>query len=428
MIDRKNPPGIHIVENVDFQHPIEHRLSNGIKVWEIHTDKQDVIKLDVFFRAGRPYEHKKMVARACSRLLQEGTKSHSAEEISEILDFHGASIANPVDLDTSNMVLYCLSKHFEKLLPIFAEIIKEPSFPENELDQFKTTHKQKLKINESNVDVKAYRMITECIFSDRHPYGYNSSEKGFDSLTVGDLEKHFDRTHTAINAEIVISGKTSPAFLKALEKYFGDIPKGEKIDHQFVQAPTETKKIRLEMPGALQTAIRIGFKTFNRSHPDYNDFYVLNTILGGYFGSRLMMNIREDKGYTYNIFSSLDTMVHDGYFYIGTEIGKDFEEDTLKQIHFELDRLKNELVGMEELNMVQNYLMGNLLTLFDGPLPQSEVIKRMRTHQVPFSTVNELVHSIKNIKPERIQDLSNKYFQEHKFWEVIIGDQKVSEE
>ena len=421
MLNRKIAPKIHSVENINFQHPKEHRLSNGIRVWEVHTDKQDVIKLDLFFRAGRPFEHKKMVARACSRLLQEGTKGHNSAQISEIMDYHGASLANPVDLDTSNMVLYCLSKHFEKLLPVFAEILKEPIFPKEELEQFKQSHKQKLLINEAKVDVKAYRLITESIFGPDHPYGYNSSLEGFDALTQEDLFKHFQKTHTAKNAEIIISGHTNPKVLALLDKHFGDIPTGTDTVAKFSHRPEKVVHRQIPMEGVLQKAIRIGFRTFKRDHPDYEKFYILNTILGGYFGSRLMMNIREDKGYTYNIFSSLDTMVHDGYFYIGTEVGKDFEEDTLKQIYLELDRLKEEEIQKVELDMVQNYLMGNLLNLFDGPLAQSEVVKRMRIHQVPFETVNKLVKAIRSIKPSELQETSNKYFQNEEYFKVIIG-------
>ena len=428
MLDRSIAPKIHSVENIHFQQPVEHQLSNGIKVWEVHTDKQDVIKLDIFFRAGRPYEQQKMVARACSRLLQEGTRQHDSAAISEILDYHGASLANPVDLDSSNMVLYCLSKHFEKLLPLFAEIIKEPNFPEGEIEQFKQSHKQKLKINEAKVDVKAYRLITESIFGPDHPYGYNSSLKGFDALNRKEILAHFDRTHHAAAAEIIISGNTKPATIQLLDKHLGDLPKGREIKASFGEIPSLSSHQHIQMDGALQTAIRIGFKTFNRAHPDYEKFYLLNTILGGYFGSRLMMNIREEKGYTYNIFSSLDTMVHDGYFYVGTEVGTDFQEDTLKQIHLEMERLKKEPVGKEEFDMVRNYLMGNLLSLFDGPLAQSEVVKKMRLLQMPFSTVNKLVQAIQQTSAEDLMEIANKYFQKDKYFEVIIGNKKLNED
>ncbi len=422
MINRSLAPKINKVTSVDFIMPERHTLSNSIPVWEIRTDKQDVIKLDLFFKAGRPYEHKKMVARACTRLLREGTASYSSKEIAEILDFHGASLASPVDLDNSNVVLYCLSKHFEKLLPLFTEIVTSPIFPEEELEQFIKTNKQALKVNENKVDVKAYRTITEKIFGIDHPYGYNSSVEGLEALSVEDLKLHFNKTHTGQNAELILSGNTSDDTIALLEKHLGQIPKGEKSSIPFDFSTIEPTQVQVKMPDVLQSAIRIGMKTFKRSHPDYNGLYVLNTILGGYFGSRLMMNIREEKGYTYNIFSSLDTMVNDGYFYVGTEVGKAHEQDTLKEIYLEMDRLKNDLLGKDELEMVKNYLMGNLLTMFDGPLNVSEAFKSMRVHNMPFETLNELIYTIQHITPEEIKELSNKYLNRENFWEVVIGN------
>lgn len=422
MINRSIAPKINKVTSVDFILPKKHMLSNSIPVWEIRTNKQDVIKLDLFFRAGRPYEHKKMVARACTRLLREGTASYSSKEIAEILDFHGASLSSPVDLDNSNIVLYCLAKHFETLLPLFTEIVTAPTFPQEELDQFIKTNKQSLKVNENKVDVKAYRTITEKIFGEDHPYGYNSSQQGLDELTIDEIQKHFTRSHIGQNAELIISGNTSDKTIALLEKHLGQIPEGEKNTVPYQYQDIKPKQVKILMPEVLQSAIRIGMKTFDRSHPDYNGLYVLNTILGGYFGSRLMMNIREDKGYTYNIFSSLDTMVNDGYFYIGTEVGKAYEQDTLNEIYLELERLKNEPITENELEMVQNYLMGNLLTMFDGPLNVSEAIKTMRVHDLPFDALNELILTIQQITPKKIQDLSNKYLIRQNFWEVVIGN------
>ena len=422
MINRSIAPKINKVTSVDFILPKRHELSNSIPVWEIRTDKQDVIKLDLFFRAGRPYENKKMVARACTRLLREGTRSYSSKEIAEILDFHGASLSSPVDLDNSNIVLYCLAKHFEKLLPLFTEIVTEPIFPEDELVQFVETNKQSLKVNENKVDVKAYRVITEKIFGKDHPYGYNSSLEGLDELSIDDLKKHFKNSHIGQNAELIISGNTSDKTIALLDKFLGKIPKGEKKAVQYKTSVFEPKDVRIIMPKVLQSAIRIGMKTFDRSHTDYNGFYVLNTILGGYFGSRLMMNIREEKGYTYNIFSSLDTMVNDGYFYVGTEVGQAYEQQTLTEIYHEMNRLKTEPIGKDELQMVKNYLMGNLLTMFDGPLNVSEAIKTMRVHNLPFETLNELISTIQQIGPEDIMELSNKYLNRENFWEVVIGN------
>ncbi|MEM9822073.1 MAG: insulinase family protein, partial [Bacteroidota bacterium] len=184
---------------------------------------------------------------------------------------------------------------------------------------------------------------------------------------------------------------------------------------------TTPKSIKIPHPDSVQTAIRIGSKIFNKKHPDYPGLFVLNTILGGYFGSRLMTNIREDKGYTYNIFSTLDTMISDGYFYIGTEVGNEFVEPTMTEIYGEIERLQNEAVEEGELQMVRNYLLGNLLTNLDGPFNVADVIKSLILDDLPFSEFDQMVHRIKTIESDELRRLAQKYLQKDQLWELIVG-------
>ncbi len=422
MPDRTQAPHISKIEKIDFPQPVRHILSNGTPLWILNTGVQDIIKLDVFFKAGRPYEEKKLVSRATSKLLLEGTKNHSAKQIAETLDFHGATLASPVDLDTSSLILYSLGKHFPKMLDLLGEVLSEPIFKEEELNLFKQNTIQKLKFNNSKCDVRAYRQVTESIFGSDHPYGYNSEIELINSTNRQDLISHFARLYNANNCTLMASGKVNEKTIRLIdEKMSAILPVGK------VPTPTLNLKskapCRLDdfVPGAVQTSIRIGKRMFNRSHEDYNGFYVLNTILGGYFGSRLMMNIREQKGYTYNIFSSLDTMLHDGYFYIGTEVDNKYAEQTIKEIYSEMERLKTDLVDSIELEMVRNYLMGNLLTMIDGPMNSSEVVKAFLINELPFGSFNQLIYKIQTIEPEELRTLAIKYLNRESMWEVVSG-------
>ena len=188
----------------------------------------------------------------------------------------------------------------------------------------------------------------------------------------------------------------------------------------FTQYLPTPQKIKIPHIDSVQTAIKVGCKLFNRNHPDFNGLYILNTILGGYFGSRLMANIREDKGYTYNIFSSVDAMFHDGYFYVGTEVGNEFTEKTLAEIYREMNLLKENLIEEEELNMVKNYLLGNMLTMLDGPFNVSEVVKTYVVENLPVTDFNKLTQTIKNITAEELRELAKKYFKPENMWEVIV--------
>ena len=422
MPDRSIQPEIKDILDIhipDFQ---EHQLDNGIPVYEVNMGTQEILKMEIIFHAGRPFEHQKLVARTTSALLREGTKKRKGSEIHEMIDFYGGTMNVPVNLDTSNIVLYSLTKHFEKLLGVLSEILLEPAFPEEELEIFKKNNKQRLQVDLTKNDVVAYRTVTENIFSSIHPYGYNSHAGTYDDLSRKELLHHFDRNFHAGNCKIVISGKTSPKIINLLNEYIGKtLVKKEVVKSQVVEMYPAAEKVKIHLPETLQTAIRLGCKLFNRHHEDYNDFYILNTLLGGYFGSRLMSNIREKKGYTYNIFSALDPMHFDGYFYVGTEVGNEFVQPTLEAIYGEFDKLKNEPIKKEELKMVQNYLMGFFLTNLDGAFNVAELVKISRTENLPKDFFKNMVSRVQSITAEELMALSQKYLKEEKMWEVVVG-------
>ena len=423
MINRKIAPEIKDISKLILPQPKKHVLDNGIPVYEINIGTQPALKLEIVFNAGRPYEEKHLVSRATARLLKEGTAQYSAAEIAEELDFYGSSVDIPVNLDTSNMTLFCLSKHFHKVLPILADMLSSPAFTNEELQSFIERHKQKLQVDLSKNDVIAYRTITELIFDSSHPYGYNSSIESYSDLKREDLIAHFNRTYTAANCKVFLSGQCLPEHIELLNRYLGNlIPKGEKVYPHFPDLITSPQQLRLHRKDSLQTAIRVGRRMFNRKHPDHQRMYILNTIFGGYFGSRLMANIREDKGYTYNIYSSAETLFHDGYFCIGTEVGNEVAEATKKEIYIEMERLQNEVVGEEELQMVRNYLLGTLLNSLDGPFNISEMIRTIVTEDLSFDSFNDLVTLIKNIEPKEIQDLAQQFFNKDQMWEVVVGE------
>ncbi len=428
-IDRRQPPPIHAIDRLQIPEVREHRLRNGMPLFEIRAGSQEVIKLEVVFHAGRPYEAKPLAARTTAAQIKEGTARRSSAEIDEHFDFYGSSLNAPSSLDTATLSVHTLNRYTDKLLPVLGEVIAEPAFAEKELQAFIQRNRRRLQVDLTKPDVVAYRQITECIFGKDHPYGYNSLPEIYEALERADLIAHHRRLFTAGNGLLFVSGKTSPALIAAIDRYLGAaIPGGE--------AATAAPEVRVGRPQAMtvphpdrvQTAIRIGRRLFNRRHPDHHGLYVLNTILGGYFGSRLMANIREDKGYTYNVYSMLDTMLFDGCFYVGTEVGNEFVADTLRQIYHEMEVLQTDLIGEEELAMVRNYLMGSFLTMLDGPFNIADLVKTLVVERTPLSTFHELVETVRTIRPDALRELARKYLRREDMWEVVVGGQTGNSE
>jgi predicted Zn-dependent peptidase len=416
------PPPIHEIENLHLPAPQIHHLANGIPVYETCLGSEEVLKIEVVFQAGRPFERKKLASRATAQMLKEGTRSYTGAEIAETFDFYGASLSTPVNLDFSSVLVFSLKKYFDQLLPILSEMLSVPTFPERELNTYVRRSKQKLAIDLCKNDVVAYRTVTEKIFGESHFYGFNSSADLYDALTCADLQEHFDHFYGSENCQIFLSGKTDDHILRLLDDSLGQVlgPK-HSLHAQLPDVPISTGKLRLPGVGELQAAIRIGRRTFNHCHADYCGLFVLNTLFGGYFGSRLMANIREESGLTYNIGSTLDPMRYDGCLYVGTEVSTDKVDESLREIYTEMKKLADEPVKEDELLMVRRYLLGNMLPMLDGPFNVSETIKTLVAEGAPEGHFDHLVHTIKTISARELQELAQRYLRAEDMWEVIVG-------
>lgn len=423
MIDRKSGPAILPVKNLTLPPPSIYRLSNGIQVYETNMGTQQVVKIELVFDAGRPFEHKQLAARATASMMREGTRRYSAAEIAEQFDFYGSSLGTPFNLDTANIVIHSLNRHLDKIMPLVLEMLEGPVYPQEELQAFVQRNQQLLLEDLSKPDVVAYRQFTELIFGDKHPYGYNSYPDTYALLRREDLLEHYQRLYTCDNCTIFISGRIDEDVRRIIDQTLGQWSKFGAVAPPAwpveVHAP---EKVFIRHPHAVQTAIRIGRRLFNRHHPDYCGMFVLNNVLGGYFGSRLMNNIREEKGYTYNIYSSLDTMHLDGCLYVGTETGNAFTTPAIKEIYREIELLRRAPIGKDEMEMVRSYQLGTLLTGLDGPFNVSEMIRTLISEDLPLAFFDQLVETIETITPAALQQLAEQYLDPADLWEVVVGE------
>ncbi|MBK9014304.1 MAG: insulinase family protein [Saprospiraceae bacterium] len=414
-------PKIQEVKNLVVPPPEIWHLSNGVPVYETNLGTQDILKLELVFFAGRPFERKKLASRCAAALMREGTRQHTSAELAEVIDYYGGTLSLPISMDMAGVQLYSLTKYFDKLLPVAAEMLSEPLFPQEEIDSFIVRNKQRLQVDLSKNDFVAYRKFTELLYGEHHPYGYNSYAETYEAITRDDLVTHHKENYTSGNCLIFLSGRTNDAVRRLLDEQLGQaIPKGERKEVGPLAVNQLPQKLHEPLPDTVQKAVRIGCHLFNRLHPDYNGMYVLNTILGGYFGSRLMTNIREEKGYTYNIYSSHEAMLYGGYFYVGTEVGNEFVDKTVQEIYVEMEKLQQYLVDDDEMEMVKNYLLGTLLTNLDGPFNIAEVVKTFVSEGVELSAFEELASAIKKITAEEVRELARKYFSKKDMWEVIV--------
>ena len=423
-LNRKLAPEFRTIDKIDIQQAVEHTLSNGIKVYTIDSGSQELTKIEFIFKAGMYYQSQPLQASAANNLMETGTKTYTANELSDNIDFFGSFFECAVEQDYASLALFSLNKYLDKSLHYVEDIIKNPIFPKDEFDIYISNKKQKHIVNSEKVNVLARRRFTELIFGEKHPYGIAVKDEDFDRLKLESVIQFYKTFYHSGNCTIIASGKLSKDLIDTLNNFFGKSNWGQvqpiPIPNVAIDA-TKQQKHFIVKPDAIQSAVRVGRLLFNKKDPDYFKFQVLNTILGGYFGSRLMANIREDKGYTYGIGCGLMSLVNSGYFFISTEVGVDVTNNTLTEIYKEIKLLREELVDTEELETVRNYVLGQFLRSVDGPYSLADKFKAIWEFGLGYDYFEKYFEAVKTITPEEIRALANKYLQEKDLIELVVG-------
>ncbi|MBI4930824.1 MAG: insulinase family protein [Bacteroidetes bacterium] len=430
VVDRNKSPQVNQIKKIDLLRASETKLKNGIPVYHIKAGTQDLVKIELLFPAGMWHQTYPLVGSAASTMLNEGTSKRSAKEISEMLDYYGAFLHTEITHDFAVVGVHSLNKHLPHVLSVIEELISDSVFPQDEWDIYLQNKRQSFIVNNKKVSFVSRKKFAELLFGNDHPYGHNVMEDDFDKLKKEDAYNFYKKTYTAKGTIIVAAGNVTDSTLKLIEKYFGCLPQppplegasrvkvlpnGEDLGGASGGSFLEEKK------DALQSAIRIGKMLFTKPHPDYCAMQVVNTIFGGYFGSRLMANIREDKGYTYGIGSAVVSFSHAGYFTISTEVGAEVTKDAIKEIYFELSRMQTEKVSESELALVRNYMLGAFLRSIDGPFALADRFKGIYFSGLDYDYYNTFIETIRTITPEKIMELANKYLKKEEMIELVVG-------
>ncbi len=422
--NRQNQPDLTTTKKISLTNPDKIYLDNGIPVYILNAGTQDILKIDLIFNAGTYFQNKPLIALSTNKMLIEGTQNSTAYEIAEKLDYYGAHLETIPGKDHASVTLYLLNKHLEKLLPVLAEIINKPVFPEKELKTFIKKAKQEFIINNEKVKYLAKINFDKIIFGDKNQYGRIADLKDFDNLERNFLIDFYKKYYTTKNCKIIVSGKINNKTIPLLNKLLGGNKQNAGYTEQSKPYKIEASaahKHFIKKEDALQTAIRIGKPLFNKKHPDFIPLQILNTVLGGYFGSRLMSNIREDKGYTYGIGSALISLQNAGYFYIATEAGTDVSKKAVNEIYKEIKLLCDELITKDELNLVKNFMLGSFLRSIDGPFALSEMFKSVLEYDMDFTYYDKYLNIINSITSENLIQLAKKYFTKETMFELLVG-------
>jgi predicted Zn-dependent peptidase len=417
------PPKIWGVERVEYIEPGRHCLNNGIELFTLKSGDQEVVKIDFSISAGSWYAKSRLDGSMAASMLQEGTSKHKAIEIANTFDFYGAQFSSASSYDNNYISLLSLKKHLPRLLPMVSELLRDSSFPEEEFEILRQKRKQRAIVDGGRVSLIAQKNFLRNLFGEGHPYAPVSSPEFYDTISLEEVKSHYHRFYRPDRISITASGYVDQEVIQLINENFssrwGDSDLVEQTNNQ--QLPLAEQTLFIEKVGANQNALAIGKLFPTQSHPDFPGLKLLCTILGGYFGSRLMSNIREEKGYTYSIQASPVSFLHNGVFLVFAEVKTDKTNETVAEVFNEIRKLREELITEEELIPIQNYLLGRILEDFDGPFARAHTFNSLRESNLDFKYYDKLIHTIKTATPSEIRELAQRYLDPESMSTVIAG-------
>ncbi len=424
-MDRTQAPLIKEPQDFQMKPPVCSVFPNGIPLQIVQAGKQEVVRMDILFAGGRWQQTQKLQALFANRMLREGTRRFTAAEIAEKLDYYGAWLELSSSTEYAYITLYSLNKYFPQTLEILESVVKEPLFPEKELEVILRTNIQQYRVNSSKVDFWSQRQLLAALFGPDHPGGRPVTEEDYLRIDTPLIQAFYDHYYHSGNCSIFLSGCVTDKLVDRVEDCFGKESFGntermsEKILYPVSVDPG--KRFFIERPDAVQNSVKLGMLSVRRQDPGYLKLRVLMTLFGGYFGSRLMSNIREDKGYTYGISSGMGFYPESGMMVINTETAPEYVEPLIKEVYTEIDRLQQELVSPQELGMVRNYMLGEMCRNYESAFSLAEAWMFIYTTGLEADYFVRATRAIREITPSEIRDLAGRYLCKEDLKEVISG-------
>lgn len=419
------PPPLHSFGDLSLQFPHAITLSNGITCHIVNGGNDDMNRISIFLPGGIMMTTKVAVPIITAMMLVEGNNQLSAEQVAEKFDFYAARKSADAYNYWTEVTMTSLNNVFSHTMSLLFDCITQPSFPEDQLEALKRRYAGGIQAASQRVGYQSMVALKKLYYGEKHPLAQFPTPDEIMAVTRQDLIDFYQRHLTAQRCRVIVSGKVTDDVLKTIDDTIGhwqDIRQTPEDPKWEINPSTQMMQV-VDMPAAVQSAVRHRANAICRNHPDYLPLRVLTTVLGGYFGSRLMMNLREDKGYTYGIYSSLLGLDHDGCIEIVCECATEHTWNAIKEIKKEMSRLRQELVPQHELDTVRQHMLSELAKTHDTPFNIASYVKSTILYGMYPEYHNDQLRVINEITAEQIRDLACRYLIDDNFRIVIAGNQ-----
>jgi len=392
-------------------------LPNGVQLDEA-KEHEELVRVAFYFKCGSLYSKKKGQVSALSKLLLSGTSKLKSYSIQEELDFYGAYTDIENGYEHVSVTLFCVNHHVEKIITFMIQVLRDVQIPQVEFDLFRNKSLENLKVSQQKTSYHARRLFMESLYGSEHPYGRSMSAEDYQNLTLTDVQNYYSDYFLG-SLDHIISNTPLPKSAHAL---FNKFTHDTTIEPFNVSSIKEGEKIiQYPFKDAVQASLFLGMPCITRNDVDYPAWSLLITLFGGYFGSRLMKNIREDKGYTYGIGAGTHHLPDSAYLSIRSDVKNEASQDCINEIYKEIARLKEELITEEELNTVKNYMLGSVQRSFDGSLSLGDRFKTIIDHNLDLDYYHHYNQQILTLSKDDIQKTAIKYLDTNNLHVISVG-------
>ena len=421
MLDRTVAPPSKEIKSLQISGLQYQSLKNGIPLYYFSDTSLKVVKIEVHFEAGRWNEKVLGSSLFLSKLLSEGTRFKTSSQINQVLESLGAFFDCSAGADFFSVNIYAMTSNILEVLEILNEMLTENQVSDSELEKLRSIQLSQHKINLEKTSYLASREFRSSLFGSDHPYGSSLSETDISKIESKDISGFYSNELMKSSCTIIASGNVSETVLAGIDNYFGRLAVHSDAVQKNFSLNSGKRKIVNDRKDAVQSTIMVGRIMPGRDFELTHKISVVNQIVGGYFGSRLMKNLREDKGYTYGIHSRVNHMQNASYLSISGDVIKDSREQAMDEIRKELNTLSERRVGEEELDLVRNFSLGSLLSSVDSVFSIALLFKLVHFSGLDLDYYQARIEAIKNISSDDILELSRAYFDPKDLHETTVG-------
>ena len=421
-VDRSKAPQFSLPTEFSLPAPQQFKRGSGSTVFYFPTPGIDAVKLEVIGNSSRsllPNSHA-LIPSFTLQMLQEGTAKLTAHQLAEFFDYHGAEVYPTLSYTQEGLSLICIKKHLPTILPIFLSLFSEARFPEENLAKRKSQRALSLKLDQEKPSSRAGQLFKKGLFGPNHPFGQEITEAHISEITSALLQAYY-QDHLWKDCSLFLSGDFKTQELEQLLATLNQLPLKQGAKKEGLPVPTSTPSLVEDRADAVQSSIRLGAWSIPKHHEDFPALAVFNTLLGGYFGSRLVKNIREDKGHTYGIHSTLVELDQYAYWVIAADVKKAHQEEVFSEIDKEIQILRTVLASSEEIEILRNYLIGQLFTKFSSPFDLIDQFKGVYYAGLDFSYYEKRFETLKKFTAEDLLAIGNRYFSSPDRVQVRVG-------